>query len=155
MSLFNKNLVSLKTKPLEQRHNTTQINKKLDKKVISTINDIYREALQSLPNIDYWDINYIIYVAAITRKEFNNDVISSPPKPNNDRNQMPKLITQLEVSITNPRRNIEQLKVVIKCKQENKFTKHQRNLFEKFCNKFVNTRASSLSYKLTMLKQDL
>ena len=91
MSLFNKNLVSLKTKPLEQRHNTTRINKKLDKKVISTINDICREALQSL----------------------------------------------------------------IKCKQENKFTKHQRNLFEKFCKNFVNTRASTLSYKLTMLKQDL
>ena len=68
---------------------------------------------------------------------------------------MTKLIAQLELSITNPRRNIEQLEVVIKCKQENKFTKHQRNLFEKFCKKFVNTRASTLSYKLTKLKQDL
>ena len=69
MLLFNKNLESLKTKPLELCHNTTQINKKLDEKIISTINDICREVLQSLSNIDYWDINYIIYVAAVTCKD--------------------------------------------------------------------------------------
>ena len=56
---------------------------------------------------------------------------------------------------TNTRQNLAQLEVVIKCKQENKFTKHQINLFEKFCKKFGNTRASTLSYELTMLKQDL
>ena len=37
-----------------------------------------------------------------------------------------KWITQLEVSITNTRRNISQIEIVLKCKQENKFTKHQR-----------------------------
>ena len=155
MLLFNKNLESLKSKPLELRHNTTRINKKLDEKVISTINDICGEALQSLSNIDYWDINYIIYCAAITCKEFNNDVISSSQKPTNERNQTPKWITQLEASNTNTRQNIAQLGVVLKCKQKNKFTEHQRNLFEKFRKKFGNTRASTLSYKLTMLKQDL
>ena len=110
--LFNKNLESFKSKPLELRHNTTRINKKLDEKVISTINDICGEALQSLSNIDYWDINYIIYCAAITCKEFNNDVISSSQKPTNERNQTPKWITQLEASITNTRRTIAQLEVV-------------------------------------------
>ena len=155
MSLFKKNLESLKTKPLQQRHDTTRINKKLDEKVISTINDICGERLQSFSNIDYSNINFIIYVAAITCKEFNNDVISSPPRTNNERIQTPKWITQLEASITNKRRNIAQLEVVIKCKQENKFTKHQRNLFEKFSKKFGDTRASTLSYKLNMLKQDL
>ena len=59
-------------------------------------------------------------------------------------------ITQLEASIT--RQNIAQLEAVLKCKHENKFTKYQRNLFEKFRKKFGNTRASTLSYKLTMLK---
>ena len=91
--LFNKNLESFKSKTLELRHNTTRINKKLDEKVISTINDICGEALQSLSNIDYWDINYIIYCAAITCKEFNNDIISSSQKPTNERNQTPKWIT--------------------------------------------------------------
>ena len=66
-----------------------------------------------------------------------------------------KWITQLEVSITNTRRNISQIEIVLKCKQENKFTKHQRNLLEKFRKKFGNARASTLSYKLTMLRQDL
>ena len=88
--LFNKNLESLKSKPLELRHNTTRINKKLHEKVISTINDICGEALQSLCNVDYWDINYIIYCAAITCKEFNNDIISSSQKPTNERNQTAK-----------------------------------------------------------------
>ena len=79
--------------------------------------------LQSLSNIDHWDINYIIYVAAITCKEFNNGVILSPSKLK--RNQTPKWTTLAKASITNARRNIAQLEVVIKCKQENKFTKHQ------------------------------
>ena len=57
--LFNKNLESLKTKPLKLRHNATRTNKKLDEHVISTINDICGEALRSLSNIDYCDINYI------------------------------------------------------------------------------------------------
>ena len=96
--LFNKNLESLKSKPLELSHNTTRRNKKLDEKVISTINDICGEALQSLSNIDYWDINYIIYCAAIICKEFNNDVISSSKKPTNERNQTPKCIKQREIS---------------------------------------------------------
>ena len=98
--LFNKNLESFKSKPLELRHNTTRINKKLDEKVISTINNICGEALQSLSNIDYWDINYIFYCTAITCKEFNNDVISSSQKPTNERYQTAKWITQLEASIT-------------------------------------------------------
>ena len=153
--MFNKNLESLKSKPLELCHSKTRINKKLDEKVISTINGICGEALQSLSNIDYWDINYIIYCAAITCKEFNNDVISSPPKPTDEKNQTPKWTTQLEASITNIRRNIAHLEIVFKCKQENKFTKHQRNLFQNFRKKFGNTRASNQSYKLTKLKQDL
>ena len=103
LSLFNKNLESLKSKPLELRHNATQINKKLHENVISTINDICREALESLSNIDYCDINNIIYCAAITCKIFNNDVISTPPKPTNEKNQTRKSITQLEASITNIR----------------------------------------------------
>ena len=111
--------------------------------------------LQSVSNIDYCNINCIIYVAAITCKEFNNDVISFPPKPTKERNQTRKCVTQLEVSIKNTRRNIAQLEVVIKCKRESKFTKHQRNLLEKFRQKFGNTRASTLSYELIMLKQDL
>ena len=56
--MFNKNLESLKTKPLDLRHNTNRLNKKLYEKVISTINNICGEELQLLSNIDYWDINY-------------------------------------------------------------------------------------------------
>ena len=53
MLLFNKNLKeSLKSKPLELRHNAVRINKKLDEKLISEINDFCGEALQSLSNID-------------------------------------------------------------------------------------------------------
>ena len=103
LSLFNKNLESLKSKPLELRNNATQINKKIHENLISTINDICGEALQSLSNIDYCDINNIIYCAAITSKVFNNDVISTPPKPTNEKNQTPKSIRQLEASITNIR----------------------------------------------------
>ena len=52
-------------------------------------------------------------VAAITYKEFNNDVISYPPKPTNNRNQAPKYIKQLEASITNTGRKFAQLEAVI------------------------------------------
>ena len=155
MFLFNKNLESLKTKPLELHYNTNRINKKLDEKVISTINDICGEAVKSLAHIDYWHVNYIIYVAAIAYKEFKNGIISCPPKSTNERIQTPKWITQQEVSIINTRQIIVQLEVVITCKQENKVTKHQINIFEKFRKKFGNIRTSTLSYKLIMLKQDL
>ena len=101
--------------------------------------------------LNLWEINCAIYCIALTCKELNNDVRTSEKR----KNGPPKWITFIESSINRIRKLISYVQVVIKCKRESTFTKHQKTLLHKLEKKFGNSKMSTLETKLTSLKQEL
>ena len=94
-----------------------------------------------------------LYSAAITcLREMNQlrelNLTKNKPK-------FPRWLTQLEESTTYPRKTIGQLTVIIKCKQTNTYSKHQKSLLERFCKKFRNTTLLNLQSNLYITKQKL
>ena len=73
----------------------------------------------------------------------------------NNKPKFPRWLTQLEESITYLRKTIGQLTVIVKCKQTNTYTKHQKSLLEKFRKKFRNTTLLNLQSNLYITKQKL
>ena len=66
-----------------------------------------------------------------------------------------KWITSIESSINRIRKLISHVHVVIKCKRESTFTKHQKTLLHTLKKKFGDSKMSTLETKLTSLKQEL
>ena len=101
--------------------------------------------------LNLWEINCAIYCIALTCKELNNDVRTSEKR----KNGPPKWITSIESSINRIRKLISYVQVVIKCKRESTFTKHQKTLLHTLKKKLGNSKMSTLETKLTSLKQEL
>ena len=101
--------------------------------------------------MNLWEINCAIYCIALTCKELNNDVRTSEKR----KNGPPKWITSIESSINRIRKLISYVQVVIKCKRESTFTKHQKTLLHTLKKKLGNSKMSTLETKLTSLKQEL
>ena len=70
-------------------------------------------------------------------------------------NKFTQSLTQLEKSITYFRKTIGQLTVIVKCKQTNTYSKHQKSLLEKFRKKFRITTLLNLQSNLYITKQKL
>ena len=66
--------------------------------------------------------------------------------------KFPRWLTQLEEPTTYFRKTIGHLTVIIKCKQANTFSKHQKSLLEKFRKKFRNITIPNLQSKLSKQK---
>ena len=67
----------------------------------------------------------------------------------------PRWLTQLEEPITYLRKTIGQLTVIVKCKQTNTYSKHQKSFLQKFRKKFRNTTSLNLQSNLYITKQKL
>ena len=80
-----------------------------------------------------------------------NDVRTSEKR----KNQLLNWITSIESSINRIKRLISHVLVVIKCKREPTFTKHQKTLFHTLKKKFGNSKMSTLETKLSSLRQEL
>ena len=98
-----------------------------------------------------WEINCTICCITLTYKELNNDVRTSEKR----KNQLLNWITSIESSINRIKRLISHVLVVIKCKREPTFTKHQKTLFHTLKKKFGNSKMSTLETKLSSLRQEL
>ena len=59
------------------------------------------------------------------------------------------------MKITALRKKVGQLSTLINCKNTGNFTNHQKEIKQKFFNKYGKTRIQALQFKLTLLKQDL
>ena len=64
-------------------------------------------------------------------------------------------INNIEQSIARTRKELSQINVLIKCKAENAYTRHQKALLQKYSKKLDNTELRTLTYKTTVLKQEL
>ena len=150
-TIFKRNFDNYIHKSLSDRTIDTTTNKKINKNLLNTANDVMRNRLDNIENVTLWKINCAIYCIALTCKELNNDVRTSEKRKNGPS----KWITSIESSINRIRKLISYVQVVIKCKRESTFTKHQKTLLHTLKKKFGNNKMSTLETKLTSLKQEL
>ena len=68
---------------------------------------------------------------------------------------MPKWLHHLEQSINRVRKELNHINLLIKCKKENSYSKHQKKLLNKYRKKLGNTTLRLFEYKSTILKQEL
>ena len=139
---------------LEDRKINTKLNKKLDQNVITAVNELSNEILHSINEPSYRDINCLIYASAITCKTFIGDIQPTPMSIKNNP-KFPNWINNIEQSIARIRKELSQINVLIKCKTENAYTRHQKALLQKYSKKLGNTKLRTLTYKTTVLKQEL
>ena len=64
--MFIKNYKETLEKELQDRLIHTRLNKKIDKDIIIAANDIAKDVLETIENPDFWEINCLIYVTAMT-----------------------------------------------------------------------------------------
>ena len=67
----------------------------------------------------------------------------------------PTWLNNVESKITALRKKNGQLTTFINCKNTGNFLNHQKEIKQKFYNKYDNTRMQTLQFKLTLLKKDV
>ena len=67
---------------------------------------------------------------------------------------MPKSLHHLEQSIKRVRKELNHINLFIKCKKENSYSKHRKELLNKYWKKLGNTTLRLFEYKRTTLKQE-
>ena len=141
-------------KSIEERIYLTRVNTRIHDTLLKCVNDLSKEYITSLNLPNYWDINVCLYSAAVTCLREMNQLreLTSTTK---NKPKFPRWLTQLEESITYLRKTIGQLTLIIKCKQTNTFSKHQKSLLEKFRKKIRNTAMANFESKLYISKQKL
>ena len=125
---FIKNYKETLEKEVQDRLIHTRLNKKMHKNIIIAANDIAKDILETIENPDFRKLNCLIYATAMTCKEYNNDIRRIEPEKAKEKLDMPKWIYHLEESISQVRREINQINVLIKFKTEKQFTAKQKCL---------------------------
>ena len=154
---WHKNLKDLYSLELKDRPYCTKVRKKPDNELLGIINELGKQHLNNIQTtsgcISPWDINATMYIAAITTQT----TLKNLKEVKNARATQPKpgWIRQLEQRVESIRRQMSQLLVVIDCKKNNKYTKHQKALQIKFTKKYGNCRMSTLNHKLQLLRHNL
>ena len=117
------------------------------------IDRLAKRKLSQIENLNYLDINVLLYTAAVTTKDYLND-LSKRYTVKTPKAKMPQWITNIEDKIIRIRRTIGHLTTIISCKKTGIFTNHQKKL-KKIYKKYENTKLHSLNFKLTILKHNL
>ena len=89
----------------------------------------------------------------MTCKAYIQDIQQKPAKK--ESNTLPKWLHHLEESINRVRKELNHINLLIKCKKENSYSKHQKKLLNKYRKKPGNTNLRLFEYKSTISKQEL
>ena len=103
--------------------------------------------------ISLWDINVIHYSAAITILEQQGKLKEN--RSFDQRNNKPGCQVQLEQKIEAIRKRLAFIDVILKCKQEGKFTKHQRTIEQKLKKWYRKITRENLESIRAELKHEL
>ena len=120
---------------------------------MKVIHRLAKRKLSQIENANYLDINVLLYTAAVTTKEYLNDV-SKKYTEKTPKAKMPRWITNTEDKIIRIRRTIGHLTTIISCKKTGIFPNHQKKLKEKY-KKYGNTKLHTLNFKFSVLKHNL
>ena len=129
-SLFLSNYETFRSMSIDKHALLTNPNKGINKETLFAADSIVQEHITSLNNVSLWDINCSIYSMAISCKQLNGDI--DVINDQQIKKEEPKWIMNLKNSIEKIWKLIAHTKVVIQCKKENHYTKHQENLKIKF-----------------------
>ena len=152
--LFERNYETMNRQSITERTFITKIIKHPSDDVLKVIDRLAKRKLSQIENPNYLDINVLLYTAAVTTKEYLNDV-SKRYTEKTPKAKMPQWITNIEDKIIRIRRTIGHLTTIISCKRTGIFTNHQKKLKEKYYKKYGNTKLHTLNFKLTVLKHNL
>ena len=152
--LFERNYVTINRQSINERTFSTKIMKHPSDDVLKVIDQLAKRKLSQIENPNYLDINVLLYTAAVTTKEYLNDLKENYTEKS-PKAKVPQWITNIEAKILLLRRTIGHLKTIISCKKTAIFTNHQKNLKERYYKKYGNTKLYTLKFKLTVLKHNL
>ena len=152
--LFERNYETINRQSINERTFSTKIIKHPSDDVLKVIDRLAKRKLSQIENPNYLDINVLLYTAAVTTKEYLND-LSKRYTEKTPKAKMPQWITNIEDKIIRIRRTIGHLTTIISCKKTGIFTNHQKKLKEKCYKKYGNTKLHSLNFKLTVVKHNL
>ena len=151
--LFERNDETINKQSTNERTFSTKIIKRPSDDVLKVIDRLAKRKLSQIENPNYLDINVLLYTAAVTTKEYLND-LSKKYTEKTPKAKMSQWITNIEDKIIRIRRTIGHLTTIISCKKTGIFTNHQKKLKEKY-KKYGNTKLHTLYFKLTVLKHNL
>ena len=152
--LFEHNYETIKRQSVNERTFTTKIIKHPSDDILKVIDRLAKRKLSLIENPNYLDINVLLYTAAVTTKEYLNDLIKKYTEKT-PKAKIIQWITNIEDKITRLRRAIGRLTTIIRCKKTGIFPNHQKKLNEKYYNKYENAKLHTLNFKLTVLKYNL
>ena len=152
--IFKSNYETIKVKNLDNRVDTTDVNKAISNDVLLDINTVANRHLQSIDGVTFWEINVTLYAAVASVKQYTNDLKQIERKPIG-KNSAPCWIKQLEHSIERIRKEIAQLNVMVECKKTNTYSKHQLKLKQVFTKCYGDLRLKTLQFKAGILHQNL
>ena len=122
--------------------------------VLKVIDQLAKRKLSQIENPNYLDINVLLCTAAVTTKEYLNDLKENYTEKS-PKAKVPQWITNIEAKILRLRRTIGHLTTINNCKKTGIFTNHQKDLKERYYKKYGNTKLHTLKFKLTVLKHNL
>ena len=152
--LFERNYVTINKQPINERTFCTKIMKHPSDDVLKVIDQLAKRKLSQIENPNYLYINVLLYTAAVTTKEYLNDLKENYTEKS-PKAKVQQWITNIEAKILRLRRTIGHLTTIIYCKKTGIFTNHQKNLKEKYYKKYGNTKLHTLKFKLTVLKHNV
>ena len=130
---------------IEERPYKTKIDGKINAENQEIINIIIADQLDEMnqgSGISLWDINVIHYTAAVTVLEQEGKLKEN--KYFEKQNTKPQWKIQLEQKIEAIRRRIAYIDVILKCKNEETCTKHQRKIKERLKKWYRRTSRENL-----------
>ena len=140
---------------LDEREYETRVNRTIKRNTMKSINFIVGQHLEQASRdtgMSLWDLNVTYYSAAVT--VLQQDGLLKEIK-NANRNVKPGWQIQLEQQITSYRQRLAFVDLILNCKKEGKYTKHQRNIEHKLKNWYGRTGMENLIRIRTELEQKL
>ena len=134
----------------------TRVDRHIDSKLLATVNKIVNEKLKAMyesEGVSLWDLNVIYYTSAVTILEAKGKLreIKNMTKQQN----IPKWRIQLEQRIDSLMRRLPFIDIILRCKEEQKYSAHQRRIECKLRKWYRRTTKENLARIRTLLKQDL
>ena len=99
--------------------------------VLKMIDELAKGKLTQIENPNFFDINVLLYNAAVTRKEYLKDLTEKYTEKYLKAKAQHK-IAHIEGNIILLGRTIGPLTTIINCKETQMITNHQKNLKEKY-----------------------
>ena len=159
-------LISLKTRllfyidkykelPLEKREYECKVTYAIKEDEWSAINIVIREYIENTNGlVDLWLINVIQYSAIVTLLEKHNQ-LKVRKKVFKTRDK-PSWLKHIEEKICNLQRKVAHIELIIKCRIDNvTMSGKQKNIERRLRSWFGNTKHTTLTSKLSLLKHDL